>query len=410
MTVKLTGAGSGVVRLTAPSSGSIDWLNLDLTQATSALSITVRKGPSGDGIVNINDMQVSAVKSVTAKQSDLYGDAQIQDAATVSFRDVIGGSVDLQTASTSGAKLAFRRLSNATVDSLRPLSQLTAENWDGGLLSAPAVGKLQVKGNARAGFAGDFTADMSLTGQSGAATLGSAALPGAADGHWNITGNAGSIKMGSSDVTWNCNISGQVTSLTVGGKMQGVWQSKSLATLKVGKEIENMTMTLTQLPSATPALGKATVTYWVKNSKILSAGNIGSFTAASFANTDLFAGVLVTHDSTSDGVYDLPATASDFPDPVNQVDLLATIGTVNIKGYPLNNGPLANNFSNSNIAAWNLGSISIFNPAPSNATPMGLASHTIQSVSYRNGMQTYTWNNKQARLPHQISAVRYTNL
>jgi hypothetical protein len=108
----------------------------------------------------------------------------------------------------------------------------------------------------------------------------------------------------------------------------------------------------------------------------------------------------------------MPTTAADFGDPVNQVDMLATIGTITVKGYPLNNGPNNNtDFLNSNIAAWNLGSMNIFNPARTSTAAMGLTSHTIKSVSYKNGtIQTYTWKNTQAGLPQQFGALQYRNV
>jgi hypothetical protein len=141
-------------------------------------------------------------------------------------------------------------------------------------------------------------------------------------------------------------------------------------------------ITLTQAPDpAHKALGKITVKGWMENSAILSNGNIGKVTVGGMRDASLFAGVKgnALVDDNEDGVRDLLNPNTDlWLDGANR----ATIESVTVKGIH------AWEFTqksvlNSNIAAAEIGSLSLFHPEYRLEPTFGVAADTITKCSVK---------------------------
>ena len=182
--------------------------------------------------------------------------------------------------------IVFDEAENLVINSDMPIKSISTYGWWGSL-TAPSVGSITTKSNAKLDKWGGLDIDA------------------------KVAGTIGSVKVASwLEGEWDCNV------------------VKSIATLNT----DDFYLTLHQKPNAkVPALGKMTVKEWFDWSQILSAGNIGTFTAGGMWHSTCFAGVTATSDvegqgSTPDDVLDLPsANAANFGEQ-------ATIKSISIKG------------------------------------------------------------------------------
>ena len=174
--------------------------------------------------------------------------------------------------------------------------------------------------------------------------------------------------------------------MNVGGSFNGesgngiVVNAATITTLKVAGNVDYTTLTLSGPSGAStaPALGTLSVGGTMDDSQLLAGGNITSVALGAMVNSDVFAGV----SSAS-----LPAAAADFSS-------LDSIGAFTITG----GSTAAASFSNSNIAAWTLGTLNLAYPDDS---ANGVASDSYGTLSYRVGTVTYSWkkSNPAAALP-----------
>ncbi len=111
--------------------------------------------------------------------------------------------------------------------------------------------------------------------------------------------------------------------------------------------------------------------------------NVRSFLAGKMLNSSLYVGVMGTPDENTDDVYDLPEIA----------DLLVDhkILRFTIKGY---RGSTGDYFTNSNIAADYIGSVSLRNATLDNSgEAFGLTANTLRRLSLRQDRSRYSWRN-----------------
>lgn len=177
VTVTLTGGGLGSIYVAHDGWCDASTIVLNDTTEQSKLKITV-KGAGGGTSVGGIDASGSPLGAISAPTTDL------------------SGAVNIGPTSNAKASVAltFDQIANASIESAMPIKSLTAAEWldndgTGDVLTAPAVGKINIKGRkakAKAGIAalrGDFQTDLELGGSgSTAKTLGSLSVAGVLDG------------------------------------------------------------------------------------------------------------------------------------------------------------------------------------------------------------------------------------
>jgi hypothetical protein len=196
---------------------------------------------------------------------------------------------------------------------------------------------------------------------------------------------------------------GTVSSVGVDGDLGGSLTAASLGSVSVKGDMDGAEITLSQAPDLTlKALGKVTVKGWMKDSSILSAGNIGNVTAGGMQNSSIFAGVYedALVDENEDGVWDLLDPDADLR--LDYADR-ATIGSLKVSGIREPDEYEAfqwvDSFINSNVAAADIGSLSLFRPATDNeGVPFGAAADQIKKYSVKFGDGT-AWTGKNLAEP-----------
>ncbi|MHC4644517.1 MAG: Ig-like domain-containing protein [Planctomycetota bacterium] len=272
-----------------------------------------------------------------------------------------------------------------SVDGL--ISSLHAARWLGGHLEAASINSLQIKGDRKLKIAGDFSADVTLTGtgvDSRKNVLNNARIAGEViGGTWSVTGNGGGIAVGGSRPDWTVSFSGDVRSLMargnkkdrIDGNLSGTWVSDSLKAVSAAGDIADAHMTLNQTPDAKlMALGKMISRGWVRDSRIISCGNIGAIMAGAIRDSSCFAGVTATRDTNGDDVLDLPSSASDFDLSSGGRAMIKNLKIKGIKGQ-------SNSIINSNIAAADFGIVYLAYPQYDNGgMPFGVAADFIKKI------------------------------
>jgi len=208
---------------------SLRQISLSDTTTRSSLSIRTR---GGDRRATLGDIFASGpVGTIYAPAVDLEGDVLIEGTLRrLALGNVVGdqGTIVIGAAATTGdtARLSFGRVADLAVNSQTPIRSLVALEWldagaDDDVITAPWIGTLRIKGNRRAGLAGQFDADLSLTGEGAprGRALSSAVVAGPVTGEWTISGDVGTVRAG--DATgWSLDVNSEVRSLTL-GKVSG---------------------------------------------------------------------------------------------------------------------------------------------------------------------------------------------
>lgn len=198
----LPGGGTGMLELGASTRAVV----IDGTTAASTFSFDTLFGDGRGGLTDITAH--TTLGKVTLRGVELFGDVTLE-AGVQNFSllksDTNEHLVSIGASPVAGqaAKLTFDRIENLRIDSAMPISAFAAQDWlDTGAadsLSAPSIAKLVTSGgNVTSGgttthFAGDFQADITLTGTN-ALSLGLASIGGSVNGvSWTDAGGAGSI-------------------------------------------------------------------------------------------------------------------------------------------------------------------------------------------------------------------------
>ncbi|MCF7957326.1 MAG: right-handed parallel beta-helix repeat-containing protein [Phycisphaerae bacterium] len=200
-------------------------VNMHETTEKSSLVISAK---GRDIATSVGDINVAAgsLKMINARMIDLRGDITVEGTLfKLIMKDVLGDIpgghlIDISGVSASSKEalmVMFNSVKDLSISSPSfPVKSIMAAEWlDGDGFSdgivTPWVGKLLVKGHSKTGLAGDFQADMILSGQGAKndLALASASIVGAVDGvRWEVSGHVGSLTVGAltdSDVLVGCN-------------------------------------------------------------------------------------------------------------------------------------------------------------------------------------------------------------
>lgn len=232
VTVKLTGSGWADVqtlnnRTGGEAAGDINRLILNGTKADSVLTITTARAYANKvARTAVGEVRVNGVlKSLAAKTTNLIGSLTVDGYLTsLTLGDVLGGTISIGPRPPGDTKTSVTivagQVRDATLDSKMPIQSLTAGRWlDTGdpaeAVTAPSLGTLSV--------AGDFQAKLVLnSGGSPAVTaLKSVKIAGAATALWDVTGNVGSVQVGSTAAGWSLDADGYVTMLNAVNGLAG---------------------------------------------------------------------------------------------------------------------------------------------------------------------------------------------
>ena len=148
----------------------------------------------------VGDFAASLVLSGAGNPKHTLGQAKIAGALSLANWQITGNAGSIAAGTVQGAQIdvtgavsAFKLGAVADTDLTvsGSLGTLQAARWDGGSVQAGYVGKVNVTGDSKKGLAGDFGADLTVTGQGAAAgkpVLGSATIAGnlASGSLWRI--------------------------------------------------------------------------------------------------------------------------------------------------------------------------------------------------------------------------------
>jgi hypothetical protein len=208
------------------------------------LTITPEPGAKTN-VVNIE--AAGSIKTINARNVNLKGNIHINGAAAMILLNDVPGDSNINIGHSSlPCSLKFGRVNNLALTSGMPIKELHATEWKSGSLNAPWISNLTTDGYAAGGVAGDFGADMNLSGAGSlkGVSLNKAKIAGQlGDSNWAVVGDCGTIETASSSQEFNANITGNIGTLkAVGNKpvnmnatLSGIWQAKSINTLAAGQ-------------------------------------------------------------------------------------------------------------------------------------------------------------------------------
>ncbi len=351
------GSAANIDTLTAPSVGS--------------LKITGAKNVAGDmqAGLELNMQEQAASPSMLSK-------AFVAGALSDATWDINGRASALHFGSTSNWTLNSDGYVSSVSTTGDLAGSLTASSFGaiavGGLLPAPITATGQIRGvsigSIRAGNAND--AVITAPGR----------VNGIYVGQWEgcslTAGSLGSLRtnpalMAGADGNISANITttGAIGSVYVDGNITGNWTAASI--------------------------GSLTAAGWIRGSEIHASGSIGSITAAGMDTSDVYAGYI----GQAGDVTGLPATL----DPA-KFSQTASIGSVQVKGVSSGSG-FADSFINSNIAAWNIGSVKLAYAtldSDPDAVQFGTEAHNLGAYSYKDATHASTWYGGTAVTPGPI--------
>jgi hypothetical protein len=334
VTFALSGGGYGLIDPCDSSFGRIELYGIT---DKSALTISTKsKAGSSVGSIICN----GPMKSITAKNIDITGEM------------IIGFTSNPKAA----AAITFDQSDDLAINSDMPIKSINAYDWKGSL-TAPSVGSITIKKDIK-------------------------------------QCKYGQCKYGTLDI--DVDVTGAVGTVNVGSDLKGSWDCqsvKSITAVDVAPAIhDRFYLTLSQKPDPlnpkTLALGKLTVKGKFCYSRIISSGNIGTITVGGFVKSSCFAGVdsdYLVDVAAADGVYDLPpASSAAFNNEP------ATIKSFTIKGIAGDTTPC---FYNSNIAAANILSASLFKPADAGGADFGVTAGYIKSITIKDLYKKVSYKN-----------------
>lgn len=272
-TISLSGPGQVVFDPNDPDlngKGPIGHLTLVGTNpAKSRLSVTTKKAKTGDGRVSIAVIDGSALKALTARNSDLQVGIDLDGpVGALTLRDIkAGASVQADGVRTGRTTMTLQVVeTDVTFNLGTAISSFQATSVGAGSnITSPSIGTLRVRGN--------FDADLTLAGTGDPkkpTTLASATIAGnVTNSTWNITGNLGSIRVGGTVNNWNLDVDGRVNSIR--GKQ---WDAGNVTA---------------------DSLNSVNIAGVVNGSTFAVAGSVNTFSVWRFVDSQLLAGFVPTN-------------------------------------------------------------------------------------------------------------------
>ncbi len=407
VTFTLAGGGEGNVI----DDCNFNSIVLSGTTEKSVLSITtIGRAKTSIGDINVN----GPIKTINARNVNLEGNILINGSCSMIALNNISGSSDINIGSSSSSKTAcamkFGEVNNLTLTSGTPIKTLQATAWKSGEVNAPWISSLAIDGNAAGGIAGDFGADVNLSGSGSpkgvslnkakiagglgetiwnitgncgtigiagglgetiwniAGNCGTIKIAGMSGGAiWNIDGSCGTIAIAESNAAFKVDVAGNIGTLkAVGNKktnlpsvLSGTWSFESVKTIGAAKISEcNLTATLEPATNVL-AIGKITVTGWISNCDIETTGDVGSITTG--------------------GIQDSSIGSIDTPNSLKRLQIKG----IKEEAYCL---------INSNITAGHIGNAYLAYPKTYNyGTPFGLTASSIDTLTIKDTVSTKIW-------------------
>lgn len=289
VTFTLTGGGSAVVEGDPNIQGDCSFANVILSGTTknSVLTITPQSGAK-TSVVNIE--ADGPIKTINARNVNLTGDILINGGCAMITLNDISGSSNINIGSSSSTKatcsLKLGWINNLALTSGTPIKTLQATEWKSGSLNAPWISSLAIDGNAAGGIAGNFGADVNLSGagRPKGISLNNAKIAGQlGDSNWIIVGNCGTIGAASSSQNFDANIAGNIGTLKAAGNkkmsidatLSGTWQVTSVNTLIAGKLMDSNFTAVNGLLKTLKITGIVGEPFGIINSNV-TAGHIGN--------------------------------------------------------------------------------------------------------------------------------------
>jgi len=241
VTFTLTGGGEGTV----DNNCNFNSIILSGTTEKSVLSITT----TGGAKTRIGNIDVNGpIKAIIGRSVDLKGDISIINggAAMIVMGDVPGDSnitIGSPASPKTACALKFGEVNNLALTSGTPIKELRATEWKGGSLDAPWISNLVIDGNTAGGIAGDFDANVTLSGENSPKDMALKSIKIAGElgkTIWDITGNCGTIEIagGLSETTWD--ITGNCGTIKIaGGLDKTTWNiAGNCGTIGIAEELD----------------------------------------------------------------------------------------------------------------------------------------------------------------------------
>jgi len=287
----------------------------------------------GISAISTSSTTAGSVLNITTKGGAKSID--VSGITTDALKSINGPGVTLTGGLTSSGSIGAISLDSAT----------------GGTINGVSIGKFTVKG--------EFSDNLVLSGTS--ADLNTFKAGSITGGTWTVGGSANSISAASA-ATWSPTFGGAMKTVTIAGDANVVISAMSIGTFTVKGALNNSQIRLTGTGND---LNKLAIGGALSGSVINSAGSIGAITAAALINGEIYAGIA----SLSNGLA-LPSTVVDFAS-------MSSIKSVRVKA-----GASGTTFSNSDIAAANLGVLSLGTlQTTGNANVTGIVGETIASLT-----------------------------
>lgn len=203
-------------------------------------------------------------------------------------------------------------------------------------------------------------------GAAGAEVLKKIDVKGTLSGTWDVSGCVGTIGADTIAPEWLAVITGDIKSVKVASRAGGSLDANAVKSYTVKGDMEDARLRVRQSPfTAAEALGKLSVSGWLKDSEICSDGNVKSVTAGGLDGARICAGV-------KEGLSGLATDLSELA--VN-----ATITKLTVKGIK----DAACSVRGSCLIANELGSIKLVDVDGANGSdPFGIAARIVGSVQY----------------------------
>ncbi len=180
---------------------------ISLLETTVKSNLLVRTDKGGDGLADIGKIVGDQpMGKLQGKTVDLVGQGIRLTGAgyigSIQLHDISEGAhIDMPGVAAKGVSIRFNK-GQPEMDLASPLKKLTAIEWDGGSLTAPWAGKITIRGNRKAGIAGNLGADMNFNdvGKRGR-SLSKLLVAGTAVGaQLRTIGDIGSVAFGAAEM------------------------------------------------------------------------------------------------------------------------------------------------------------------------------------------------------------------
>lgn len=368
VTVFLTGPGSAMVDVDGTNIGqsataqgvlvsgtglTLSSIGVSGTTLNSALNVMTRgRSAVGSGPITVDGF----LGVLRAPNVNLTGNLTTSSYAhQVQLGSASNGTINIGPSRFGGGAVIFQ-LGSATNESFisaLKVNLLKADQWTSTTgatqsIQAPQVQVLQVKGS--------FSPDLALLGAPRGMLELTRFSAGSIDGGtWNIGGDSGAIQVGSA-TGWNPTFNGLVNNLTIAHGLSGSINAGTIKSLVVHGSISSTNLQLTDPLTANGFDLNNLSAGNIVDSTIRSIGSIGSVSALSLQNSQIYAGIV----SLPSGQM-LPASANDIPI------------SAQIRSLRLRKSATAT-FVNSDVAAATLGMLNLGTVRTSNAgTAFGFA-------------------------------------